>query len=179
MVAMGPSGDVIDTYLSAGVQQMDRRTFDDDLPDQVAVLRSAGVLNPAGQTTSVLRRDQPFTIEVAVSVRRPAPGLNVAISVESLRGVRTLDESLFDHDPTSLEQPGDHVVRLTVPPVLNSGDYVVNLWLGTDYEDLGWFERALSFHLEGVTAGRADRVLRLDLPWQVTRAPGTSPVEAG
>jgi ABC-2 type transport system ATP-binding protein/lipopolysaccharide transport system ATP-binding protein len=127
----------------------------------------------------VLRRDEPFTIEAAVTVRQQSPGLTLAVSIESLRGVRMLDESLFDHDPTSLEQPGDHVVRLTIPPVLNSGDYVVNLWLGNDYEDLGWFERALSFHLEGVTAGRADRALRLDLPWDVTRLPGASPVEAG
>lgn len=168
VVEVGPATEVIDRYLAAGVQRMDRATFD-DVPQQAAALRSAGVVNAAGQSTSVLRRDEPFTIEVEISVRESVPGLNLAVSVESLRGVRVLDESLFDHDPSSLQHVGDHLVRLTIPPILSTGDYVVGLWLGTDYEDLGWVERALSLHLEGITAGRADRVLRLDLPWEVTR----------
>lgn len=165
LVALGEAAAVVDTYLSAGVRRMDRQTFDVP-PDQLAGLRSVGVLNPAGECTSVLRRDEPITIEVGLVVRTPVAGLNLAISVQTLRGLRVLDEALSDTS-TSLDTAGEYVARLTIPPLLNSGDYVVGVWFGTDFEQFAWAEQAVSFHLEGPTNGRPDRVLQLRLPWDV------------
>ena len=166
VVASGPSGEVVDKYLTAGVQQMDRQNFD-EIPDQPVSLLSVGVLNPAGGCTSVLRRDEPFTVEVTFVVKRPVHDLNMAVAVRSIRGLRVLEEALSDHDPQPLTQTGRHVARLTIPPVLNSGDYVVGLWLGTDFEQFAWIEDAVSVHLEGGVNGRPDRAVRLDLPWDI------------
>jgi ABC-2 type transport system ATP-binding protein/lipopolysaccharide transport system ATP-binding protein len=139
----------------------------DDVPDQPVALRSVGVLNTANESTAVLRRDEPIVIEVGFVVRTPVPDLNLAVSVESLRGVRLLDESLSDHAPVTLDRPGRYLARVTIPPVLNTGDYLVSVWLGTDFEDFGWVERAVAFHLEGVAGGRPDRLIQLRAPWEV------------
>jgi ABC-type polysaccharide/polyol phosphate transport system ATPase subunit len=173
LVQIGPAAEVVDTYLSAGVRRLDRQTF--DIPaGQPAGLRSIGVLNPAGECTSVLRRDEPVTIEATVVVRTPVADLNMALSVQSLRGLRVLDEALCDFAPASFDAAGEYVVRLTIPPLLNSGDYVVGAWLGTDFEQFSWVEQAVSFHLEGGTNGRPDRVVQLQLPWQIGRAPASA-----
>ena len=169
LVTIGPTAEVVDTYLSAGVERLDRRAFD-VVAGQPASLRSITLLNPAGTSTSVLRRDEPITVEVAFSIMTEVPDLNLAVSVQTLRGVRVLDEALGDHAREYAGAPGDYVARLTIPPLLNSGDYSVGVWLGTDLEAFAWVEEAVTIHLEGVVQGRADRVVRLDLPWEVSRS---------
>ncbi len=166
LVALGPAADVVDSYLSAGVRRLDRQTFE-DAPDQPVALRSVGVLNPAGECTSVLRRDEPFMIEVVFVVKAAVPDLNLAVSVQTLRGLRVLDEALSDHPPPPLHRRGEYVARLTIPPILNTGDYVVGVWLGTDFEQFAWVEQAVSIHLEGAANGRPDRVVQLGLPWDI------------
>jgi ABC-2 type transport system ATP-binding protein/lipopolysaccharide transport system ATP-binding protein len=168
LVRVGPSAQVIDSYLAAGVRRLERQTFDDDT-GQPAGLRSVAVVNRTGESTSVVRRDEPFTIEVDLVVRAPVPGLNLAVSIQSLRGLRVLDEALADQSPGRLAV-GEHTARLTVPPVLNAGDYVVGVWLGTDFEEFAWVEQAVSLHLEGSNGGRPDRVLQLGLAWDVAPA---------
>jgi ABC-2 type transport system ATP-binding protein/lipopolysaccharide transport system ATP-binding protein len=172
VVAYGPSADVVDAYLSAGVQQLERQTFD-DVDGQPVNLRSVGVANPAGELTSVLRRDEPFTIEVTFAVTTPVPDLNLAVSVQTLRGLRVLDEALADHPPGPLE-PGEYVARLQIPSLLNAGDYVVGVWLGTDFETFAFAEQAVTVHLEGSTHGRPDRVVQLGLPFDIRPAAVTA-----
>ena len=169
LVTIGPTAEVVDTYLSAGVERLDRQTFD-VVEDQAASLVSVGLLNPAGASTSVLRRDEPITIEVAFRVTSRVPDLNLAVSLQTLRGVQVLDEALADHAREAVDEPGDYVARLTIPPLLNSGDYSVGVWLGTDLEVFAWVEQAVAIHLEGATSGRAERVVQLDLPWEVSRS---------
>ena len=179
LVALGPTAEVVDTYLAAGVQRMERQNFPDD-PDRPVVLRSVGVFNPAGECTSVLRRDEPFTIEVTVSVRQPVPGLNLAVSVQSFRGLRVLDEALADNPPPLLpDRPGAYLVRLTIPPLLNAGDYTVGVWLGTELDQYAWADQAVSIHLEGTGFSRPDRVVQLDLPWDVRSGAPVPPPAAG
>jgi len=165
VAAVGPAADVVDTYLAAGVQRMEHQTFEEQ-PGAPVALRSIGLINPAGECTSVLRRDETFTVEVRFVVNRPVPDLNIAVSVQSLRGLRVLDEALADHPPVDLGR-GEYAARLTIPPVLNAGDYVVGVWMGTDFEEFAWVEHAASVHLEGGVNGRADRVIQLRLPWEV------------
>ena len=81
-----------------------------------------------------------------------------------------LNEAISDHPELQLGTPGEHVLRLEIPPVLNAGDYSVGLWLGTDFEDLAWEEDVVSIHLEGGVEGRPDRVLQLRLPWEIESA---------
>lgn len=170
VVALGSANEVVEKYLAAGVRRLERQTFE-DRPQQAVSLRSVGVLNPEGECTSVLRRDQPFIVEVTFVLRSPVPDLNMAISVQTLRGVRVLDEALADQSPSPLESLGEYVARLKVPPLLNAGDYVVGIWLGTDFETYAWVEEAVSLRLEGAVNGRPDRVVQLRLPWDVRPAP--------
>jgi len=169
VVELGPTSVVADRYLAAGVQQIEQKVFE-TAPGAAAGLRSLSVRNPAGTATSVLRRDEPFTIEVVVSVREPVRDLNLAVQVRTLRGVPVLNEAISDHPELQLGTPGEHVLRLEIPPVLNAGDYSVGLWLGTDFEDLAWEEDVVSIHLEGGVEGRPDRVLQLRLPWEIESA---------
>jgi ABC-2 type transport system ATP-binding protein/lipopolysaccharide transport system ATP-binding protein len=165
----GPSAEVVDRYLTAGVERIDRVTFP-DTPELPANVAWVSVLNAGGEATSVLRRDEPFVVEVGVRSRAPIEGLNLAVSVRSRRGVLLLDESTTDDPSVRLaKDAGLDVARVTIPPVLNSGDYVVGVWLGTDFEEMSWIEEALLVHLEGVPGGRPDRALQLRLPWDVTR----------
>jgi ABC-2 type transport system ATP-binding protein/lipopolysaccharide transport system ATP-binding protein len=168
VVELGPAAKVVDSYLSAGVQSRNWRTFD-AVTDRPAVLRSVGLLNPGGQCTSVLRRDEPFDIEVRLAVLSPVPDLNIAVAIQSLRGIRVLQEALSDTRAAPFDTPGEFTARVRIPPILNAGDYVVNLWLGTDYEDFAYIEEALSLHLEGGTDGRPDRVVQLRLPWELIK----------
>ena len=176
VAAQGPSAEVVDTYLSAGVEHMDHQVFD-DVEGQPVSLRSVGVVNPAGAATSVLRRDEPFTVEVTFVVERPVPDLNLAISVRTLRGLPVLDEALADKGPAPVTTVGEHRARLTIPPVLNAGDYVIGLWLGTDFEQYAWVEEAARVHLEGDVGGRPDRAVRLDLPWELGPSVASGPTE--
>jgi ABC-2 type transport system ATP-binding protein/lipopolysaccharide transport system ATP-binding protein len=58
-------------------------------------------------------------------------------------------------------------VHVTIPPVLNVGEYRVGFWAGTAYETLVWEPGAASFRLEGSARGRPERAVALFLPWQV------------
>lgn len=165
--AIGPAAEVVDTYLSAGVQRLDRRTFDVDPNARVGVC-SVAVVNQRDESTSVLRRDESFTVEVGFVVNTVVPELNIAVSIQNLRGLKVLDEAL-DDDPQSDLEPGAYTARLTIPPLLNSGDYVVGVWAGTNLDAFFWVENAASVHLEGGVNGRPDRVVQLGLRWAVER----------
>jgi ABC-2 type transport system ATP-binding protein/lipopolysaccharide transport system ATP-binding protein len=127
------------------------------------------VLDAVGRAAEVLRRDQPFSIDVKIDVRRPVAGIDLAIYVESIRGVRVFDEMLSDSRTTGPEQPGCYLVRLQVPPVLNVGDYQVGVWVGTSYGDLLQEDDTARFALEGGLKGRPTRVVELMLPWEMRR----------
>ncbi len=170
VVASGPAAEVVDRYLSSGVRRLDRQTFE-EMPDEPVSLRSIGVVNSDGECTSVLRRDESFVIEMAFVVRKPVADLNLAVSVQTMRGLRVLEEALSDHPPAPLDRPGEYLARLTIPPLLNAGDYIVGVWVGTDFETFAWVEDAVTLHLEGVVHGRPDRVVQLGLPWDIGPAP--------
>ena len=93
----------------------------------------------------------------------------VAVSVQSLRGLRVLDEASADGDEPLRRRPVTHG-PVSIPPILNAGDYEVGVWLGTDFEEFAWVDDAVSLHLEGSTGGRPDRVLQLGLAWEVAPA---------
>lgn len=172
IVEHGAASEVVDRYLTAGLQRVDRRTFPPD-PEAAVALRSISVTGDELAPSTVLRRDRPFTVTVEVDIHHVPSGLNAAVSVHSRRGSRVLDESLSDHCAGALATPGSYVLSVTVPPMLAAGEYVVGIWFGTDYEELVWIEDALALHLEGTTSGRPDRILQLGLPWAVTRTGST------
>jgi ABC-type polysaccharide/polyol phosphate transport system ATPase subunit len=167
VVQAGPTSDVVAAYLSTTVQHMGAREFAAD-PTAAAAITGVQALDAVGRPAVLLQRDEPVTLEVRFSVRMPLPTLNVAVSVENLRGVKVLDEAWFDSAPEDRGEPGEYVARVEVPPVLPAGEYSVSAWVGTAYETIAWEADALGLRLEGGSS-RSDRLLELGLPWDVQR----------
>jgi ABC-2 type transport system ATP-binding protein/lipopolysaccharide transport system ATP-binding protein len=164
--ASGPTAEIVDAYLGDGVGQSGTRTWAPSSSPKAACLRRVSVLDVDDQPRALLDRGQPFVIEVEFTVDRPSPGLNLATVVSTNRGARVLDEAISDRADAPVA-PGVHRARLTVPPILGVGDYRIAVWIGSAYEDFVWEEEALSFRLEGVTNGRADRLVQLEDAWDV------------
>jgi ABC-2 type transport system ATP-binding protein/lipopolysaccharide transport system ATP-binding protein len=129
----------------------------------------ARVLDETGVPVEVMRRDAPFTIEVRFTLSEAVPGLDIALVVANRRGVRVLDELWSDSMPEGRGAAGEHVARVTVPPVLNGGEYDIGIWFGTAYEQFVNELELLTLRLEGGAADRAERAVCLDLPWDVRR----------
>jgi ABC-type polysaccharide/polyol phosphate transport system ATPase subunit len=164
--AYGPTRDVIGAYLSSGITRAAQAEFP-DRPGDVISLRSATLFDADGNPAVQLHRDRPLTIEARFVVRRPVPGLDITVFVDSLRAVRVLDEAWSENAPDERGAPGEYVARVTVPPLLAVGDYAAGIWIGSAYETHVYEEDVLRFRLEGSTKGRADRVLQLGLRWDV------------
>ena len=168
--ALGRTADVVDDYLLAATPDAGRRIFPDD-PGRPVSLLALDVRSPAGGSSGRLRRDEPLVVDVDVVVRERVPGLDLAVSVETLSGVRLLDEALSDtsdgHD-TPLAQTGQRRISLTLPPLLMPGEYLVNVWAGTTYETLVWEHAAARLRLEGSHQARPDRLLAAQGRWTVT-----------
>jgi hypothetical protein len=58
-------------------------------------------------------------------------------------------------------------VRISVPPVLNVGDYRVGIWAGAAYEMVLFHPAAATFRLEGSNRERPERAVALFLPWEI------------
>ncbi len=167
--AVGRTADVVDDYLLAATPDAGRRTFPDE-PDRPVSLLSLDLRGPGGSSTGRLRREDPYVVEMNLSVRERIPGLDLAVSLETLTGVRLLDEALSDTTagrPAALERTGQHRVVLTLPPLLMPGEYLLNVWAGTTYETLVWEHGAGRLRLEGSHQARPDRLLAAQGRWTV------------
>jgi ABC-2 type transport system ATP-binding protein/lipopolysaccharide transport system ATP-binding protein len=165
--AHGPTEAVVREYLTSGTSLSGTRALPED-PRHPASVVEARVLDAAGRPAAVLKRDEPVTIEVRFVVRERVRNLDLTAFVVNLRGVKVLEEAWSDATP--IEQrgaPGEYLARLVVPPLLMPDEYVVGLWFGTIYDAMFYSDDVLRFRLDGGTQNRPQRVVRLDLPWQV------------
>jgi ABC-type polysaccharide/polyol phosphate transport system ATPase subunit len=164
----GPSEEIVKSYLDATAVPGEHRTVE-DRPDEAVALRRLTVLGPNGQPATTLQRDLPFTVEMGFTVREPVPGLDFTVFVETLRGVRVLDEGWTDTNAPRTAEPGDYVARVSVPPILNPGDYSLGFYFGSPYGGIVSEEDVVRFRLEGNSRGRDGRLVQLNLPWELER----------
>jgi ABC-type polysaccharide/polyol phosphate transport system ATPase subunit len=179
----GPSASVIDAYVRDAVPRGSAATFEVE-PGKPIQLLSAAVKAPDGSDHEVLRRDQPFALELRFLVQERIPGLSVAFILETSQGVRVLDEDWGPDTggellPTAL--PCEYRARLVVPPVLAPGDYVLVGWVGTQAATIAMRE-VLSFSLlPGATdtaeAVDRNRVVQPGVQWQVDEIERPATVE--
>jgi ABC-type polysaccharide/polyol phosphate transport system ATPase subunit len=169
--AMGSTAEVLDNYLGSLVSRRTEAWSTEDLQSPVA-LRAVTVLDPLGRPAEVLRRDQSFLVEVRFVVRDFLPGLDLSLPIVSTRGVEVLCEAWGDTAPVRPGDPGAYVARLEIPPVLNAGEYVVGVWIGTRYDTFLEETTAARIRLEGDVKGRPRRLVDLRLPWDVQRIAG-------
>jgi ABC-type polysaccharide/polyol phosphate transport system ATPase subunit len=164
VVMRGPSAEVTDRYLGADVRREGEVRFTGALEGPVQVERVA-VTGPDGRPAEVLERGAPFSIEVTFHAPERVPGLDLSVYVQTLNGIRIIDEAWSDRGGDIAA--GRFTARLTVPPLLNVGNFSVGVWMGTGFEELFWRDDVLSFRLEGDTQARTERLLQLSIPWEM------------
>jgi ABC-type polysaccharide/polyol phosphate transport system ATPase subunit len=169
--AEGPPGAVVDRYLQAQTE----RGWEATAPpraDTAATLTGVRILDASGKERQALRRDKPFVVEVRFRVRVDVPGLDLSVQLLDRQGVQVLNEAWSDRVRERPNAPGEYVARLEIPPLLNVGEYVAGVWIGSRYETLLHETATCRLRLEGDVKGRPERSVVLDLPWQVQRMSG-------
>ena len=129
----GPARAILDGYLRdvvADTPAVEIATSDDGPVGELSV----AVLDASGVEQSTLRRDEPVRLRIRFRVRRQLPELDVALYLINRSGVRVVNENVSTAGLVLGGPPRDQDVRLTVPPLLPAGDYVVGLWVGNDHE---------------------------------------------
>jgi ABC-2 type transport system ATP-binding protein/lipopolysaccharide transport system ATP-binding protein len=176
IVADGPSEEIVQRYVRGAVGSLPRADFDAD-PIRPLQLLSAAVTDEDGTDVRVAERGEPLTLTVRFLVREPQPSLDIGLYMRDRRGIRALEEVwgvdtggtlVIDRPPQEVE------ARLTLPPVLPAGDFVLGVWLGTGYETL-LEQEALRFRIwpradDPAEATDRDRVLQPPVRWQVSAA---------
>jgi ABC-type polysaccharide/polyol phosphate transport system ATPase subunit len=172
VAGLGTTADIIDAYLRA---QVDRSTEQRaaDHPNASVVLQDVWVTDTDGRRMDVLRREQPFVIEVHFAIRDAMPGLDLTAYLVNMRGIEVLNEAWSDTTSQRTSGAGDYVARLVVPPVLAVGEYLVGVWFGTRYDTALHETTAHRFRLEGDMKNRPRRTLDLGLRWDVTKVHDT------
>ena len=148
----GPAHAVLDGYLRevvAGAASVEMETRD----DSPVVDLSVAVLDADGVERSALRRDEPITLRVRLRLRERIPQLDVALYLINRTGVRVVNENASTAELSLGGAPREHDVRLTVPPLLPAGDYVVGLWIGTHQETFAHGE-ALTLSVQALPTDR-------------------------
>lgn len=160
----GHTSQVVGDYLAAGLVAA---------PGESASLSAGPVavlalqVQPAdGVAGRPLMRGEQLRIELDFDVREEIPGLDLAVLVTTSKGVRVLDELLSDNTTMSF-RAGRYRAVLPVPPVLNVGNFSVGVWFGTPHEEFLSEPAASSFTIHGSDLQRAERVVVLNLPFDV------------
>jgi ABC-type polysaccharide/polyol phosphate transport system ATPase subunit len=157
----GPTRDVVHEYLASGLSWASSGGQLRGGPVSVSDVR---IVSDEGFPGRAFVRDVAMRIQVDFTLAADAPGLDIAVFVTSQNGVRIFDESLSDQGPVRLS-PGSYCAELSVPPILNVGEYTVGVWFGTTHEDFVNEPAATSLTLSGT--GHPDRLLALGLPFVV------------
>ncbi|MBJ7328720.1 MAG: ABC transporter ATP-binding protein [Solirubrobacteraceae bacterium] len=158
VVAEGPVEDVVASYYSS-VFQGGVETHH-PVAGEASVTRVA-VVDETGTVVQQPRRGDALRIEVELAVDRVIPELDLAIAIDALDGTRILEETWSDQLglPVLAPGPGRQVVRLEIPPLLRSGEHLVNIWLGTELETF-LYDHLLAFSVLPDAADRQEAIAR-------------------
>jgi ABC-2 type transport system ATP-binding protein/lipopolysaccharide transport system ATP-binding protein len=170
IMAEGPSVDVVEAYIAGAVARASETAIAVNDPDAPVALQGVQIIDASGRPSEVFRRDQPFSLELRFLVRDPIPGLDLAASIVNGRGVEVLNEAWSDTSSVHPIGAGVYVARLDVPPILNTGDYVIGVWFGNRYDTLLHEATVARFRLEGDPKNRPMRGVVLNLPWSLRSA---------
>jgi ABC-2 type transport system ATP-binding protein/lipopolysaccharide transport system ATP-binding protein len=173
ITAEGSTESVVDAYVQAAITQ--DLAVSPLMHTGDVTLDGVRLVDETGETTRALRRDRPFGIEVTYTINERVPALDMSALVFNASGMRVLDEAWSDTEGSRPDRPGTYTVHISVPPVLNVGEYRVGIWAGTAYETILFQPAAATFRLEGSSKGRPERAVALFLRWDVMEEEARSP----
>jgi ABC-type polysaccharide/polyol phosphate transport system ATPase subunit len=165
------AGEVVGAYLAAASGDKAMVELDDHAGP--VRMRSARIVDADGATAGALPRGDEISVEVAFDVVERFSGLDLALSLLGADGTIVLDETWSDEMPAAFQEPGPHLVRLTIPGMLVSGDYTWRLWVGTNHEqfllrDLMTMTIAPRAH-DPADAVQRRRIVQPGARWQASR----------
>lgn len=165
---IGPARDVIAAYLGgAGRARIGEADLGAGLRGGPATLRSLHVFGAGGRPTERIDRGRELVVELDYELRERVPGFDISVKVTNAAGVRVLDESWSDVQSDGRDEPGRRCARVTIPGVLNVGDHVIGVWIGTGYETFVDARQLVTVTIVGEDLDRATRAVCLGLAWAV------------
>ena len=176
MARDGEVREVVQAYYSSVRDQAGRAEF---VVDQEIGIDEASVTDEAGHPVNQQVRGAPFYLQARIVARTAVSDLNMYMWVTASDGTIMLHEAWADQRdlPPLAATPGTYLVRLSVPPVLRAGDYVVGIWLGSDYTT--FFSRdALTFSVVPGADDRQEsiarrRMIQPRVSWSTERLPSS------
>jgi ABC-type polysaccharide/polyol phosphate transport system ATPase subunit len=168
----GPAAEILDRYLRTTVADAARV----EIPLQAhSVIRdlSLTLVDGEREQTVAPRRDEPLTFEVAFTTLERIVGLDAAVYLLDRHGVRIISEYFSFSGETLAGPPQHYRLRLTVPAILSSGEYVAGVWLGNNEEVLFGGE-VLRLNLLPLPTDREDHLLsavRPEVRWSAVTEP--------
>ena len=110
-----------------------------------------------------------MTVETARRVRQDATPM---LRVSSTAAAIDFYTRAFGAREVMRFEAGGYRAELCVPALLNSGNYLVGVWFGTQHEDFLYEPAAVPFTVHGSDPNRAERLVVLNLPLVVRRLNG-------
>jgi ABC-type polysaccharide/polyol phosphate transport system ATPase subunit len=166
----------IELYLDARGERGSFVEFPPD-PDKVVQLLSVGITDRSGALLDAPRRDEEFAIRTRFAVRERLRSLDVRVYLATRRGVRVLDETLSDQQPSADHDdvPGEWEASVVIPPVLTAGDYVVGVAIRSPYQQF-LDQEVLTFRLwprpdERRESVERSRIVQTNVEWRLERPP--------
>jgi lipopolysaccharide transport system ATP-binding protein len=146
MVAVGPSGDVIDKYLT---NDATRDTLERDLirPEHAPIWMTSVCILAEGKPSSTLPVGDELTLEIHFAADPPIAHPQIGLVINSSDGARVVGANNRYQPSKSLERQTKsgsilcHLGRVPLVP----GSYTVSLWLGDLGADYHVVEGALNF----------------------------------
>jgi ABC-type polysaccharide/polyol phosphate transport system ATPase subunit len=171
----GPAPIVVESYLKSVAARVWRAPIEPE-PGKPVQLLEVNMVDSAGAALEAPRRDKPLRISARFVVHERIPGLGVAFTIANAAGQRIIDEDVRDqHDFATLVEPGVREVVLTLPPALPAGDYVVGVWIGTEFDRFVDVEairfRLLPHPTDRLEAVERRRVVQPLVEWTVSSDP--------
>ena len=174
--ADGPSEEIVQRYVRGAVGALARADYEPDPTRRVQILHAA-VTDDDGKPLHAPERGRPLTLAVRFAVREPLPLVDVALSVRDRRGITVVDEVWGADTGSTLsveDVPAEIGARVTLPPLLPAGDYVLGVWIGSSY-DTFLEEEALRFRVwpradDPADLVERDRLVHPDVTWSIGRS---------
>jgi ABC-type polysaccharide/polyol phosphate transport system ATPase subunit len=168
----GPARTVLDRYLRATVPARAETAvrFAETNAVEALTLR---LVDAAGEPAEAVRRDEPLTLALDFTARQATAGLDAALYVMNRQGARVVNENLSDHGLVLAGPPQRYAVRMTLPPLLGAGDYVVGVWIG-DRDATYVSEQLLEVTVLPLPGDRTESrhgLVRPDVTWQIQAHP--------